>query len=127
MHCDFTYDVGTGEMFDDALEPIGTGYSGFGNHKNDRSAECLKGLGPIPMGHYLIGMAYTSVSKGPVCMKLIPLGHSACGRTGFLIHGDSRRSPGKASRGCIVIERDVRDEIATCVRHNARPSILNVI
>jgi hypothetical protein len=34
------------------------------------------------------------------------------GRSGFLIHGDSFVKPGKASRGCIIMGRLIRNAIA---------------
>jgi hypothetical protein len=34
------------------------------------------------------------------------------GRTGFLIHGDSLQHPGRASNGCIILPRPIRDRIA---------------
>jgi hypothetical protein len=45
-------------------------------------------------------------------MRLTPQGHNAHGRTGFLIHGDSRRNPGNASEGCIILNRSAREAIA---------------
>jgi hypothetical protein len=46
-------------------------------------------------------------------MALTPVGHTAHGRTRFLIHGDSIRHPGNASEGCIVLDRAARQAIAT--------------
>jgi hypothetical protein len=34
------------------------------------------------------------------------------GRSGFLIHGDSIIRPGTASRGCIILAREIREQIA---------------
>ena len=34
------------------------------------------------------------------------------GRDSFLIHGDSSEHPGAASRGCIILPRNIRDQIA---------------
>lgn len=35
-----------------------------------------------------------------------------CGRSGFLIHGDSIAHTGQASHGCIILPRSVREQIA---------------
>jgi hypothetical protein len=43
---------------------------------------------------------------------LTPEGHSALGRTEFLIHGDSKKNPGSASEGCIVLSPEIRGRIA---------------
>ena len=43
-------------------------------------------------------------------MDLTPVGHNALGRDGFLIHGDNTRHD--ASTGCIILPRDVRDQIS---------------
>jgi hypothetical protein len=69
-------------------------------------------VGPIPRGRYRIGPQYAHPSKGPVTMALSPVGHTAQGRTHFLIHGDSIRHPGAASEGCIVLDRAARQAIA---------------
>ena len=45
-------------------------------------------------------------------MTLTPVGHTANGRTNFLIHGDSTNHPGDASEGCIVLSRTIRQAIA---------------
>ena len=91
------------------------GYSGFGGGKNNPDAEGLVGYGPIPKGLWLATRC-PHTRKGPVAFYLHPVGHDAKGRTEFMIHGDSIRAPGTASRGCIVLERAAREEIAMQVR-----------
>src|SRR6266850_4122660 len=39
------------------------------------------------------------------------------GRTAFLIHGDSVVEPGTASRGCIIMSRGIRNEVAPSGDH----------
>ena len=48
-------------------------------------------------------------------MSLTPKDHHARGRTDFLIHGDSKTHPGQASKGCVVLLLDQRQEIASSV------------
>lgn len=91
---------------------IGTGYSGMGAGKNNPQFEATSCVGPIPSGRYSIGPAETHAKKGPVVMRLTPVGHTAHGRTGFLIHGDSLRNPGEASEGCIILPRNIREQIS---------------
>ena len=91
---------------------IGMGYSGRGNGRNNPQLEHLRNTGPIPRGQYSIGPARTHPGKGPVTMSLTPIGHSARGRTAFLVHGDSRNRPGDASEGCIILPPDIRRRIS---------------
>lgn len=92
--------------------PVGEGYSGYGGGRDNPSHECIRNLGPIPSGRYRIGLPYTHPTKGPVVMRVTPVGHDACGRTDFLIHGESKLHPGEASRGCIILGERFRRKIA---------------
>lgn len=91
-----------------------TGYSGFGPGKNNPNSQNLVGIGPIPRGAYLIGKEEEeSDTHGPVAIHLIPLtGTETFGRSGFMIHGDSREHPGAASHGCIILDRSTREKVA---------------
>ncbi len=92
---------------------VATGYSGFGEARNDPVSERRPGLGPIPRGAYLIGDESKDETHGPVAIHLLPLtGTETFGRSGFLVHGDSISAPGAASHGCIVVPRKVRESMA---------------
>ena len=104
MYFQRTGDIAHGGQF------IGKGYSGYGGYCNQSWAEDRENEGPIPRGKYRIGPA--DGHKGPYTMRLTPVGHSAHGRDKFLIHGDSRKIPGGASHGCIVLLYDIRKKIA---------------
>lgn len=91
---------------------ISIGYSGKGAGRNNPLMENARSIGPIPRGRYRIGPRYTHPAKGPVTLALTPVGHTAYGRTHFLIHGDSIRHPGDASEGCIILDRAARQAIA---------------
>jgi hypothetical protein len=108
----WTYEQRTGRFLDVDGEHIATGYSGFGPCRNDPATERLAGLGPLPRGRYHIGHEVDSSTRGPVVLPLTPVGHDAHGRSGFLIHGDSREHPGQASHGCIILPRAVREMIS---------------
>lgn len=106
----WTYRQSTGEIFRDGAR-VGSGYSGFGPHKNRAESERIVNLGPIPRGRYQIGERFNSESHGPICMRLSPLqGTETFGRTNFLIHGDNRN--GTASHGCVILPRPIRIEMA---------------
>ena len=91
---------------------VGVGYSGRGNGRNNPLFETASNIGPIPRGRYRIGPQRSHPKKGSLTMSLIPIGHTANGRTSFLIHGDSLKNPGDASEGCIILDRNVRQTIA---------------
>jgi hypothetical protein len=91
---------------------VATGYSGHDKGLNNADAEGEKNVGPIPRGEWSIGEAFKHDTKGPVVMKVTPIGHDARGRSGFLIHGDNAKMDKSASEGCINLERVARDKIA---------------
>ncbi len=108
----WTFQQATGKMLNDAGEVIGIGYSGAGNGKNAPEFQNVHNVGPIPQGRYVIGTPGNSQTHGPFAMPLIPApGAQLFGRDAFLIHGDSVHAPGAASQGCIIMSRDVREQI----------------
>ena len=91
---------------------VGRGYSGANIGKNNPDLEAKVATGPIPRGHWVIsGPPYTSPNIGPFALHLNPVGHNAKGRSLFKIHGDSAKAPGKASKGCIILPRNIREMI----------------
>jgi hypothetical protein len=98
------------------------GYAGRGPGKNNPQAQGLRNLGPLPRGRYLVRPPHYHPRLGPMAFRLVPQpSNEMCGRSGFLIHGDSRRNPGQASRGCIILGPADR---AALVRY--RPNLLTV-
>lgn len=107
---EYVYSQKTGKLTLDGKE-IAVGYAGKGEGKNNPDKEKEKNVGPIPQGVWKIGKARDF--KGMAnCFDLAPVGHNAHGRTEFLIHGDSKKDPGNASEGCIILGPDVRKKIA---------------
>lgn len=103
------YDQRSGRM----TGPTGvelTGYSGSPTHRNNPASEAIRNNGPIPRGTYAID-SDISDRRGPVTIRLTPVGHSAHGRSGFLIHGENARTLGASSQGCIILNRQARDAI----------------
>lgn len=92
---------------------IAVGYSGASSGKNDPLAQHIPNVGPIPQGAYTICEERDTPEHGPVVLPLVPCsGTETFGRSGFLIHGDSGAHPGQASHGCIIVPREVREDIA---------------
>lgn len=106
------YSQRTGRLTHDG-EFVGKGYSGKGLYKDNPTYEHLRNLGPIPRGRWRIGSSHSHPTKGSTTMALTPVGHTAFGRSHFLIHGDSMAHPGQASEGCIVLGPAFRRRIAT--------------
>jgi len=117
------YSQSLGHWWDERGELLATGYSGFGDDKNNPKMQGIRNKGPIPRGLYIIGQPYDSKGgPGPFVLPLTPSGHDAFGRTDFLIHGDSITAPGTASKGCIILPRPIRMMI-----HDRNTRVLRVI
>jgi hypothetical protein len=101
------YQQSSGKLWDHKGDLITTGYSGAPSAVNDGSKQAIKSLGPIPTGTWTIGEAYDSKRVGPLAIPLYPM-HDAFGRTYFRIHGDNISMDRTASKGCIIVSRDVR-------------------
>ncbi|MEI2265032.1 tlde1 domain-containing protein [Erwinia sp. CGal63] len=88
-------------------------YAGAPGYKDNPEYECLRNKGPLPRGKYrIVGVPFTHKKAGEFTLRLEPdKGNSMCGRDGFLIHGDSRKEPGTASNGCIILDPRFRKEI----------------
>jgi hypothetical protein len=76
------------------------------------SMQTVHAIGPIPQGTYHIGHPHHSNHVGAYAMALTPTAQTnTFGRSHFLIHGDSRRHPGTASKGCVVVSGYARHMI----------------
>lgn len=106
------YSQTTGQLTHNG-QPVAVGYSGLGAGRNNPGAEQQRNVGPIPRGTYVIGIPARHPTKGPLTMRLTPVGHRAHGRDNFLIHGDSREHPGEASQGCVILNNAIRSRIST--------------
>lgn len=108
----WTYKQSTGEIFHNG-RVIGRGYAGKNGGKNNPAMQSVSATGPLPQGFYtIIGHPFTHPHTGAYSIRLQPSsGNIMFGRSGFLIHGDSRNHPGDASDGCIVLARHIREVI----------------
>jgi len=114
----WTYVQKTGQLSHDGAYAA-TGYSGYDDPdtgqqgKNNPDLENVEDVGPIPVGSYSIGTPVDTVTHGPFVLPLAPdPANQMFGRVGFLMHGDSVVEPGTASRGCIIMGRPVRNQVA---------------
>lgn len=109
------YEQATGRVLvreNGQYDTIGVGYSGSLSKggKNDPSKQCERDIGPIPRGRYTVGPPGPGPS--PYSLRLTPdSSNQMCGRSNFLIHGDSVSHPGDASEGCIILSRSEREAI----------------
>lgn len=107
----WTYKQATGSLSHNG-NYVATGYSGAGDGKNNPAMQDVRNVGPIPVGEYVIDDPCDTRTHGPYVLGLTPAaGNNMCGRSGFLIHGDSVVHPGTASQGCIIVPRLVREDI----------------
>lgn len=106
------YKQKTGELsYEGRLECIG--YSGAGPGKNNPDMQSVRNVGPIPVGLYRVGPPFDHPLRGPYALRLTPVqGTDTLGRSGFLMHGDSKLKPGTASKGCIIAPRKSREAVA---------------
>ncbi|SEB76385.1 Protein of unknown function [Rhizobiales bacterium GAS188] len=93
-------------------DTLAVGYSGsLSKHgKNDPDQQCVRGVGPLPCGSYTVGPPGPGPSPYSLALTPDPT-NDMCGRSGFLIHGDSLQHPGDASDGCIILKISERSAI----------------
>src|SRR5947209_998453 len=130
----FIYIQSTGELYEGSLDIasataltskaelvkaakiVGMGYSGHADGRNNPEKETIHNVGPIPHGLYRVGKPECCAPEpagphGPYVLPLSPNGHDACGRSGFLMHGDNVHHD--ASQGCIIQLFTVREHVGT--------------
>jgi hypothetical protein len=85
------------------------GYAGRNQCKNSPACISRRGVGPLPVGRYLVTPVAQHPGLGPDVLALEPDATNVMfGRSGFYIHGDSRQHPGNSSSGCIILPRSSR-------------------
>lgn len=108
----WSYSQQTGELQQDG-KPVAAGYSGSGEGKNNPALDHVANVGPIPRGKWTVaGPPCDTGEHGPYVLRLDPEpGTQTHGRSGFLMHGDSKTHPGTASQGCIILPRSAREQV----------------
>jgi hypothetical protein len=111
----WVWDQSAGELRRDG-KLVSRGYSGKGRGRNNPALQGVAGIGPIPAGRWKIGTPYKSDSVGAYTLPLTAVDakpgddiHQPTGRSAFRAHGDSIKSPGSASRGCLILPRNIRE------------------
>ena len=108
------YDVKRREFSRNGQFKFRARYAGNGKYKDDPLFECVKNKGPLPRGKYrIVGKPFRHARTGADTLRLMPdVSNTMCNRAGFLIHGESKTNPGRASNGCIILDRDYRLQLA---------------
>jgi len=111
------FEISSGKVFDPVGTLAGLGYAG-GNKGQDPAGvnnpadESLKDIGPLPEGRYAFGEPVEHSQLGPFAIPLIPdPGNEMYGRGSFYIHGDTADLDHSASEGCLILARNVREEM----------------
>lgn len=106
----WSYTQDAGELRDSSNTLRGTGYSGNTSGLNNPAAQFRIGVGPVPVGDYVIGPPHDPVDHlGPDALPLWPAKTNQMhGRSGFFIHGDNRFVNHTASNGCIILAHSIR-------------------
>ena len=128
----FTYEQKTGRLLHNGT-CIATGYSGFGQGKNNPLLQNVADVGPICCGRFRMEVIKDADGnacdyehkKAPVIRLIAQPGTQMFGRAGFLIHGDSISAPGTASHGCVIEDHNARVSIAESI--SAGDDILEVV
>lgn len=118
----FTYSQSSGEFAANDIDEdfVTRCASGHGEGLNNPAMERVIGIGPIPRGSYFIGRAGDHIRLGEEVMPLTPFSsNDMFGRDDFYIHGaeigTTIMEPGDSSDGCILMERDKRETLASLV------------
>jgi len=121
----WTYIQQTGELIDPSATIIAKGYAGGNCGKdpvgvNNPDMAHVKCVGPLPTGIYTFGEPVLQSHLGPFAIPLIPdPANNMHGRSGFFMHGDTNPS-GKASEGCVIMPRAIRELVAHSTAHQLR-------
>ena len=103
------YRVNTKQFFLNGHYRFSARYSGRPGYQDNSDHQCVKSKGPIPKGTYTIGRPFHHPKTGRWTLRLTPSpSNQMCGRSGFMIHGDSGKHPGEASEGCIILDFSFR-------------------
>lgn len=107
----------TGEMFDPAGKLVARGYAGGNCGKNPEGVnnpemQEVHSCGPLPQGIYTFGEVVLKSHLGPFAIPLIPdADNEMFGRSGFYCHGDTTQLNQSASEGCIILPRNIREQL----------------
>lgn len=120
------YEIASGE-FSLSPEAKFIGYAGNGIGKNNAEYCHVRNVGPLPRGMYLMLHRIENHPTDITIRLRAGEGEETFGRSGFLIHGDSAKAPGTASRGCIILNRAAREYLERSILRSGKNGILWVV
>lgn len=107
----WVYSQTSGELLHDD-ERVAFGYAGSPVGKNRPDMQEVHNVGPLPRGIYTFNPPVDTMTHGPYVLWLTPdPANEMFGRGSFGMHGDSKVDPGGASEGCIVMARNIREQV----------------
>jgi hypothetical protein len=109
----WTYVIPTGQLFGPDHKLVATGWAGHGAGKNNPAMQDAHGVGPLPVGVYLIGKPVDPPNHlGPLAMPLTPAPANVMHNRGdFFMHGASATHLDLSSDGCIMMDRFTRQMV----------------
>lgn len=116
------YEQDTGKFYDGSVL-VGQGWAGHEAGKNNHDMQQVHGVGPLPIGKYVIADPVEGTHLGPEAFPLVPdPSNEMFGRSAFYIHGASAMHPQMSSDGCIILARPSRDYIGAKIRGTPKDS-----
>ena len=122
----WTFNNSTGELLDPSGDHVETGYAGGAagarpEAVNNPEYQYTKGVGPLPVGLYLMEEAVEGSHLGPLAIPLTPdSANDMRGRGDFYIHGDHIGKVRSASDGCIIMSHGTRQALVANVDKHIR-------
>ena len=129
----WTYFQDTGKLVAPDGFDAATGYAGGNEGKNpegvnNHDMQNVKKVGPIPVGFYTFGEVVLKSHLGPFAIPLMPdATNEMFGRSGFYCHGDTKEMNQSASQGCIIMPRNVRNDMWASPDHILQVKLTEVI
>lgn len=119
----WVYEQATGKLYNPDGNFVAKGYAG-GNcgknpeGKNNPALQGVKSVGPLPVGIYTLGDPVLQSHLGPFAIPLVPDSSNIMYNRGdFFIHGDAIDAPGSASEGCVIMPRNIRNNLWCSLDH----------
>lgn len=99
---------------------VWVGYAGRLAGLNNPDMQDVENVGPLPRGRYRIGPPVDRPdTTGHYTLPLTPEPENEMhGRGGFAVHGDTYSRNQTASHGCIVVPREIREQIHESLDYN---------
>ena len=93
----------------DFFAPLGAGFAGRQDGRNNPKAQSWKGIGPLPRGFYRLRRMAHPRFAAPAIFCEPEAENEMFGRSGFWIHG------GTVSHGCPIFDRTLRTALSSLI------------